>query len=276
MDQFKKMLSNIGVRVLVILIIIVVARLLISLVSSITQRVINKNENGLKSKAVTTSMTVFRSASRYGIWFVAIIGIISVIGGVNANNALVTAGVGTIVITLGAQSLFSDILSGIFLVFDRQYEVGDYVKIGQYEGVVKAISIRATYLELGGKKIIIPNGQIKDVVNYHQFVSCMITVPVSYEANQQKVKDVLENVCAECYRENAEDLFEKPTVLGIESFSSSSIDYLIYAKCYPIKHFSIPRRLREKIKERFDENGIEIPFSQIDVHIKNNENEVSH
>lgn len=270
MEKLKDLFSNIGAQLLAIVAICLIARLLVSAVSAFASRVIKKNQETINNKRVTTSMTIFRSASRYVVWFLAILACVSIIGGFNANNALLTAGVGTVVITLGAQSLFSDILSGMFLVFDRQYEVGDYVKIGEYEGVVRAISIRATYLEMGGRKMIIPNGQVKDVVNYDKFIACMVTVPVSYDSDIVKVKEVLNSICDEYYELHKDRVLEKPAVLGIDAFGESSMDFKLFAKCYPMKHFAVPRQLREMIKIRFDEEGITIPFSQIDVHIKEN------
>ncbi len=270
MDNLKDFFSKIGAQLLAIVVICIIAKLLVSAVSAFSTRVIKKNENTINNKRITTSMTMFRSASRYVVWFLAILGCISIIGGFNANNALLTAGVGTVVITLGAQNLFSDILSGMFLVFDRQYEVGDYVKIGEYEGVVKAISIRATYLEMGGRKMIIPNGQVKDVVNYDKFITCTVTVPVSYESDINKIKEILNGICDEYFETHQDQVLEKPRVLGIDAFGESSIDFKLFAKCYPMKHFSVPRQLREMIKIRFDEEGIVIPFSQVDVHITEN------
>lgn len=269
MDDFKEAFSEIGVRVIAIIIICLIAKAVVSGVSAVTGRILKKNENNPNLKRVTTSVSIFRSASRYLVWFLAILAIISLIGGFNANNALVTAGVGTVILTVGAQSLFSDIISGMFLVFDRQYEVGDYVKIGDYEGRVKAISIRATYLEIGGRKIIIPNGQVKNVINYHEYVATTLVIPVSYEADQKKVSAILTEICEQYGKDHPEKVLDAPILLGIDAFNSSSIDYKIFAKCYPMMHFSVPRDLRGIINERFTEEGIVIPYSQLDVHISN-------
>ena len=270
MEKIKELFSHIGVQMLAIVVICIIAKIIVSVVSALSLRIIRKNENTINSKRVTTSMTIFRSASRYVVWFLAILAIVSLIGGFDANNALLTAGVGTVVITLGAQSLFSDILSGMFLVFDRQYEVGDYVKIGDYEGVVRAISIRATYLELGGKEMIIPNGQVKDVVNYHKYVACTVTVPVSYDSDAEKVNEILNDICKEYYKSHEEYVLDKPAVLGIDDFTSNGMNFKIYAMCYPMKHFMVPRHLRGMIKERFDQEGITIPLSQLDVYVNEN------
>ena len=269
MEHFKETFSHIGALVLAIVVICIIAKIVVSAVSAFTSRVIKKNKDTINSKRINTSMTIFRSASRYVVWFLAILAIVSLIGGFDANNALLTAGVGTIVVTLGAQSLFSDIISGMFLVFDRQYEVGDYVKIGDYEGTVKAISIRATYLELGGRDIIIPNGQVKDVINYKDYVGCSLKVPVSYGADQKKVRSILEEICTEYFKNHPDKVLEAPLVLGVDDFGASSIDYRIYMKCFPLKHFSVPRDLRGIINDRFTREGIEIPYSQLYVHIKN-------
>lgn len=267
MDDFRETFTKIGVQVLAILIICLIAKAVVSGVSRFTTKVIKKNEEGANLKRITTSMTIFRSASRYLVWFLAILAIISIIGGFNANNALLTAGVGTVILTVGAQSLFSDIINGMFLVFDRQYEVGDYVKIGDYEGRVSAISIRATYLEIGGRKIIIPNGQVKHVINYHEYVATTLVIPVSYEADQNKVNRILTEICRQYGKDHPEKVLEAPVLLGMDNFGASSIDYKIFAKCYPMMHFSVPRDLRGIVNERFTQEGIVIPYSQLDVHI---------
>ena len=91
MDNLKDFFSKIGAQLLAIVVICIIAKLLVSAVSAFSTRVIKKNENTINNKRITTSMTMFRSASRYVVWFLAILGCISIIGGFNANNALLTA-----------------------------------------------------------------------------------------------------------------------------------------------------------------------------------------
>ena len=216
-----------------------------------------------------TFMTLLRSVSRYAIYFVAFCIIVNQLGyGSVLSNIITAAGVGALVISLGAQSVISDMIAGAFILFEQQFNVGDYVQINEYSGTISAMAMRCTYLETWkGERIIIPNGQIKTVINYSgKFNMAIIDVPTPYEADSEKVKAILQEEADKYYEENKNICYDKPIVLAIASFDESAVTMTVQMKAKGRNHFTIQRDLKMAIKKRFDKEGISIPYNQIVVH----------
>jgi len=250
-----------------IIIVIVVCRLILAIISRITKKTIDKAK-GLKeekAKEIITSMSVTRSVARYVVSFLGIIFLLNMFGySTSVSNVLLTAGVGGLIISFGAQSFIKDLIAGIFILFERQMSVGDYVEIAGKEGKVTAISMRSTYLDFRGQKIIVPNGSISTIVNYNdKYNAFRFVVPTSYEANTSKVIKLLESILDKYYKQHKEIFVEPPEVLGVTNFNDSSLDILIQGKCKTLKHFEAERQLKQLIKEEFDKKKIEIPYQKI-------------
>lgn len=267
----EKDLIRFGFNVVISTLILLFANFVLTVVSKYTALAINKAndmEDKEKGKRIVTTMTMIRSVFRYGVYFFAISVILEQFGyGSIINNMLVTAGIGTLAISFGAQSVVQDVVTGLFLMFEKQYSVGDFVKIGEYEGTVTAVSMRVTYINSKGKKIIIPNGKVSTVVNYSsQYTIFDVVVPTPYEADTRGVMAIIADEIANYYNANKEVFFEAPEVIGITAFSGSSVDVTIKGKCVALKHWETERAIRLAIKERFDKEGISIPYSQVVVH----------
>ena len=151
--------------------IFLAARFTLAVVSRMTRHVMNsaryhRTESG--GKRTDTVMTLTRSFSRYLIYSVALVMALVELGvGDLVNNLIVTAGIGSVAIGFGAQSLVKDMVTGFFLMFENQFSVGDYIKVDGQEGYVEATAMRVTYLRtFKGEQIIIPNGNISQVINY--------------------------------------------------------------------------------------------------------------
>ncbi|MBQ6216516.1 MAG: mechanosensitive ion channel family protein [Erysipelotrichaceae bacterium] len=271
-EKLKLDLTSLIVDVIGILITLILAKIVLNMLTRFTNRVIHgseKIEDERKAKEVVTSMTLLRSVGRYTIYFAAVCLIINQLGLGNAmSNVVTAAGVGALIISLGAQSIIKDVIAGTFIIFERQYGVGDFVKINEHEGTVTSLAMRCTYLKnWKGQQIIIPNGQITTVINYSgEFNMAIVDVPVAYEEDTDRVFAVLQDVANKYYEENREICYEEPSVLGINSFDDSSIGFSVTMKAVKRNHFKIQRDLRTLIKKRFDEEGISIPFNQIVVH----------
>ena len=270
-EQTKGDLTSLLVNILCIAIIFFVAKIIMNIVSSFTSKTMKKAQDlpdQVKAQELRTSMTVFHSAARYVVYLIAIILCLAQIGmSDQISSAVVAAGVGGLIISFGAQSIIKDILAGIFILFERQFYVGDYVKIGEYEGTVTSIAVRVTYLSSRGKKIIIPNGSISDVVNYSRNnIITFMSIPTPYDADTRKVMEILQGICKKYYEDNQEILVNEPTVLGIGSFADSSVNLTIRVETVPMMHWKAERELKLLIKEGFEKNRIEIPFTQIVIH----------
>ena len=275
-DEIWETLKTTGLKIatnlVLILLVFLAAHIILVIISRYTGKAIErakKMEDEKRGKHIVTLMSVSRSFSRYLLYFFAILLTMNILGfGANVNNVLVTAGVGSLVLTFGAQSFIRDVVAGLFIVFERQYSVGDFVKIGEYTGTVTGIATRVTYLStFDGTRIIVPNGQINSVINYgNQFNLAKIVVPTPYDANTQELIGKIESWLKEYYEANKEIFVEEPKVLGVSEFGASSVDVTLIGKVQPLKQWQVERDWRLLVKSKFDAEGISIPFQTITVH----------
>ena len=255
-----------------IVFVILMSAIIMKLITTVTTRAMNKaKEKGddPKAKSFITFLTLLRSVSRYAVYFIAFCLIINQLGyGSVLSNVITAAGVGALVISLGAQSVISDMIAGAFILFERQFNVGDFVQINEYSGTVSAMAMRCTYLDnWKGERIIIPNGQIKTVINYSgKFNMAIVDVPTPYEEDSDRIIAILKEEADKYYEENKKICYDKPQVLAIASFDESAVTMSIQMKAKGRNHFKIQRDLRLAIKKRFDKEGISIPYNQIVVH----------
>ena len=260
------------IKISVITLVIFGAKLIIDIFSKYTAFRIKRAgemKDEKKASSITTRMTLMRSGFRYLMMLGAVAVILNYLGIVkDVNSLLVTAGVGTLVISLGLQNVIKDIVAGMTLMFEQPYKVGDVIKVGEYTGRVTAIAIRNTYIQTYlGQKIIIPNGKVEDVVNYNtQFNGFVTVVPTPYERSAEEMISVLQRILEEFYETHTDIFVEKPVIQGVVAFNESSVDIGIYGKVLPMCQWKAERELRLAIKKRFDELGISIPYKQIVIH----------
>ena len=257
-----------------IIVILLLARMLIKLLSNVTRIITNSNkwkQTEKQAKRTTTLMTLFHSTSRYLIYFIAIVAVFEQLGFHNiVSNLMVTAGIGSVAIGFGAQSLVKDVVTGFFMMFENQLSVGDYVKIGDSEGFVEATAMRVTYLRTRtGEQIIIPNGTIDRIINYSVGNNrAFITISTAYETDTEVIISLLKDNLKD-FANNHKDIIEEPPVVtGITAFTAFSVDIGISCKTKPMQNLFIERELRLFVKKVFDENNIEFPYQKIDVHTK--------
>ena len=267
--------TNLIRDLIMILAVLVFSSIAVKTITRLTSKAIDsakaKGEDA-KAKSFITFMTLLNSISRYAIYFIAFCVIVNQLGyGSLLSNIITAAGVGALVISLGAQSIISDLFAGAFILFENQFAVGDYVQINEYTGTVTSMAMRCTRLETWkGEMIIIPNGQIKTVINYSgKFNMAVVDVPTPYEEDSEKVKAILKDVADKYYENNKDICFDKPDVLAISSFDESAVTMTVQIKAKGRNHYRVQRDLRMAIKKRFDEEGISIPYNQIVVHHEN-------
>ena len=270
--KFWTALPQIVVNLIGCVLIWLLARFVVRLISKRTSRVLNdpKLESTLSTeqfRRTKSVMTMVRSASRYVVYFFAIMAILLMLG-ISSEAALAGAGIGSVAIGFGAQNLVKDVISGFFMVFENQYAVGDYVRLntsaGLVEGTVEAIAMRVTYLRNNvGQQIIIPNGTIDQVVNCTRGSwKAVVDVPVAYEADLRQVSGVILEVARRCAADMPDAASGEPELLGVQEFGDSAILIRLTCPAHPTKQWSLERQLRLRIKEAFDELGIEIPYSK--------------
>ncbi|CAN5190523.1 mechanosensitive ion channel [soil metagenome] len=175
---------------------------------------------------------------------------------------LASAGIAGVALGFGAQSLVKDFLSGIFMIFEDQYGVGDAVDLGEAVGTVEAVGLRVSRLrDVEGTVWYVRNGEILRVGNQSQnWARTVIDVPVSHEENLYRVQDVLRDVAHEVWED--EDfkrvIIEEPEVWGVQDMTPEWITVRVTLKTAPLEQWAVARELRERIKARFDYERIEL------------------
>jgi small conductance mechanosensitive channel len=186
--------------------------------------------------------------------------------GVNIAPIIASAGILGIALGFGAQSLVKDFLSGVFMIFEDQYGVGDVVDVGEAIGTVEAVTLRVTRLrDLNGTVWYVPNGEILRVGNMSQNWSrAVLDVSVGYGEDLGRVTRVLKEVAHDLWEdeEYSELIIEEPEVTGVEMLAADSVNLRVLIKTRPLEQWAVAREMRQRIKARFDHEGIEIPFAQ--------------
>lgn len=206
---------------------------------------------------------LLKSVLRYTVYFIAAVVMLDTFG-VKTSSIIAAAGIGGLAIGFGAQNLVKDVISGFFIIFEDYFQIGDYVETAGVSGVVEEMGLRTTKLrDFGGQLHIIPNGEITRVTNHSRGnLRALVNVRVSYEEDLNRVIKILEEV-AEEVRQKRDDIVEGPTVLGVSDFGPSEAVITIWARTLPMQQWSVERELRKAIKERFDREGIEIPYPRM-------------
>lgn len=216
-----------------------------------------------------TVLTFCQSILKYFIYFCVACQILLIFG-ISPASILAVAGVGSVALGLGAQDLVGDIISGMFILIEDQYAVGDVIKIDSYQGTVESIGLKTTKLRsYDGDVYIIPNGEIKIVTNCcKNFNRAVLDISVSYEHNTEYVIDVLSDELDKIYKGGLiEGILKSPEVLGVTDLGESGVTIRVSADTEAGRQWAAERSLRLMIKKRFDEENIVIPYPQRTVRV---------
>ena len=224
------------------------------------------NVKKLGSQKLTT---VFILITNFLKWVVVIISIFLILSAIGLSSEFSAAGAGIValIIGLGSQSLVADILAGIFIVFEGDYQVGDIVILDGWRGEIKAIGVRTTKLmDAGGNMKIVNNSDIRSIVNQTKEISvAKCVVSTKYEDRIENIEAIISDNLDKI-KENIPSIIEGPFYKGITELGASSVDLLFIAKCREQDIYQVQRDLNRQIKILFDDNNIGIPFPQIVIH----------
>lgn len=211
-------------------------------------------------KRINTVAGVLKKIVKIIFYFIGIMTILEMFN-INTTSILATAGIGGLAVGFGAQSLVKDLITGFFILSEDQYAIGDYVKIGDYEGVVEELGLRVTKLrDFTGDLHIIPNSSIEIVSNRTRgAMRAMVKVSISYDENIDRVVKILEDVCLDIKKNNSL-IVEGPTILGVTDLGEYKVDITIIAKSEPMEQWAVEREIRKKVKEAFDKENILVPY----------------
>ena len=260
-DSIKDAVRIDFVAIFKIIAIVLMLLLLVNIIRLILGRIKPKTGKGQSIR------TMVYSFSTYGV---ALLGIIMVLSALGVNMSTIFASIGIVALIIGfaAESLIADIITGIFLVFEDEFNVGDIVEINGFRGTVTSIGMRVTCItDMGGNTKVINNSGIKDVLNRSKAASkAVCDAPIAYGENLQNAEKVL-NAILDKIPEKYPDKFQKrPEYIGVQALDSSSVNLRVVAEVAEKDVFSAARVLNREIKIGFDTAGVEIPFQQVVVH----------
>ncbi len=212
------------------------------------------------------SITVSRLVANLIRWLTAIILVIAVLAiwGVDTTALITGAGVVTLVVGLGMQSLIADVVAGLFIVFENEFNVGDWITVDGFRGEVIDIGIRTTKLKAVGNVKIFNNNAIQGVLNHSTDNSIALTyIDIEYGANLPQVEEVIRAHVGELKVPGA---LSEVKYDGVSALGASGVTLQFETNCFEADIFAVGRAMNGAIKNMFDQNGIDIPFPQIVVH----------
>ena len=259
-----------GMKILQILFTLFLCWVLIRLSSKLINKVleaqVQRKKLAMSERKASTLSTVAGSILKYVIYFIGLVSVLKQLG-VPTESLLVIASAGSVAIGLGAQGIAGDMMEGFFILFEDHYAVGDVVTIQGITGTVEGITLRSTTLrDPMGSVHIIPNGSIGTVTNNcREFINAVVTVGIAYGESIDRAIEILKDEMSKTA--DITDILETPAVAGVVGLDDSCVTLKVVAKCKVKTALGVEAELRRRIKNRFDQEGIEIPFPQQVVHL---------
>jgi small-conductance mechanosensitive channel len=199
----------------------------------------------------------------FGIAFMMVLGEF----GINLGPIIASAGIIGVALGFGAQNLVKDFLSGIFMMLEDQYGVGDVVDVGPASGTIEAVGLRVTTLrDVNGTVWYVRNGEILSVGNSSQgFAVAVVDLPLGYGADVDLAINIIDRVAKEAAAEEptSNDVIEPPQVLGVEKVTAEGITVRLTVKVRPGRQWAVQRLLRARIMKATDDSGLEPPFGRL-------------
>ncbi len=222
-----------------------------------------------EEKRENTLIQIFTTTSKICILCIACLIVLEEFG-IEIGPILAAAGIVGLAFGFGGQYLIRDIISGLFIILENQYRVGDVVDLDLASGKVEQISLRKTTLrDIDGTVHHIPHGEIKRVSNLsNEFSRININIGVGYSSDIERVITIINQIGNDLAADSQwkDYIIQAPQFLRIDEFADSSIVLKILGESLPDKKWDITGELRKRIKITFDKEGIEIPFPQLVIH----------
>ncbi|BBD91063.1 MULTISPECIES: mechanosensitive ion channel family protein [Staphylococcus] len=287
MNQIKHILSslfepltkietyeNLVSKIIMILIYIIVALIVIAILNKVIEqafKIQNKSKKGSKKRSKTL-ISLVQNVVKYIVWFIVLTTILSKFG-ISVEGVIASAGVVGVAVGFGAQTIVKDIITGFFIIFENQFDVGDYVKINSggttvAEGTVKSIGLRSTRINtISGELTILPNGSMGEITNFSiTNGTSIVQLPVSVDENLDQVEKKL-NKLFTSLRSKYYLFVSDPVVDGIDAIENNKAIIRVSAETIPGEGASGARIIRKEAQRMFVQEGIRMPqplFTQYD------------
>ncbi len=216
-----------------------------------------------RSQRARTIGSVLKSLVTFVVFGFALIYVLKVLG-VDLAPLIASAGVVGVAIGFGAQNLVRDFLSGMFMMIEDQYGVGDWVDLGEASGSVETVGLRVTTLrDLNGTVWYVRNGEILRVGNSSQgYAVAVVDLPIAHSSDVKKALQVAADVAVEAASREplSKDVLEPPEMLGVDQITADTITLRLTAKVRPGQQWTVQRKLRADIKRAYDVEDIKPPY----------------
>lgn len=263
-------LTQYGLIALRLALLVLVLTMVYRIVRFVIDRIMDRQRKRLDAKAASELMTaqkLMHSIAFYLLLFVGIISTLSILG-YDIRGLVAGAGVAGIAVAFIAQSMIKDWVSGLFIIIEKQYGVGEWITVSGHTGQVQDVGIRSTTLKTDMNEVIyIPNGTITKIVNHSKYPqSKVLNIDVPYECDLDLAIRQLERAATVTNNTHEETLQKDVQVLGVQALANNSIQIGLAFACALPNHYAILRTLRKESLQALSEVGIDIPYPQLTVH----------
>jgi moderate conductance mechanosensitive channel len=260
--DWEVLLINTGIVVLKVIGIFIAFAIVKAIGNKVLERTFTRlmNREDITEGRALTLQKLAENILSYVLIFILVASLFSIFG-LSVASLIAGAGIVGLAIGFGAQGLVSDVVTGFFLLLEKQIDVNDYVTVGAVDGVVEAVGLRTTQIRsFDGTLNYLPNREITSVSNHSRGnMRALVDIGISYDDNIDHAIEVMQRACDLVASQNTM-IAEGPNVIGVQAFGSSEVVLRVIAKTQNGEQWAVERQLRKAIKEAFDTNGIEIPF----------------
>ncbi|MGM0844420.1 MAG: mechanosensitive ion channel family protein [Bacillota bacterium] len=260
--DWTALLITIGIAALQIIAIYIAFLIVKGFGNKVLERAFSKysERNNISAARAQTLESLAKNIFSYVLIFIFFVTILQIFG-IEVTAILAGAGIIGLAVGFGAQGLVSDVVTGFFILLEKQIDVGDYVTAGNYSGIVEAVGLRTTQIRsFDGTLNFLPNREITSLSNHSRGnMRALVDIGISYDDDIDKAITVLQQVCDQAAAED-ENIVDGPNVIGVQALGASDVVIRIIGKTKNMEQWAVERKLRKALKEALDQNGIEIPF----------------
>ncbi len=260
-DQIKRVLNIQWVRIFKVIVIVLFMMIVKLVLKIVMEKIKPKTPKG------ASIYSMVKSFSGYAIALILLIWCLSAIG-INLSTIFASIGIVALIIGFAAESLIEDVVTGLFLVFEDEFNVGDIIEYNGFRGTVTNIGVRVTSIQdAGGNIKLVNNSDMRNILNRSRTNSnAVCDVPVSYAANLADTETALKAIAATLPGKYPEVFRTEPEYLGVQTLDASSVNLRFIAKVSEGDIYKAARLMNREFKIGMDEAGIEIPFQQVVIH----------
>lgn len=222
-----------------------------------------------KSHRVRSVLSIISSLLKYAAGIIILCWGLSIIG-VNVSTIVASVGILALIVGFSAESLIADVVTGAFMIFENQYNVGDIVEVDAFRGTVTSIGIRTTCItDVGGNVKIVNNSAMKNILNRSDKVSCSVSdFCVPYGTDFEQLESQIPELMQSIYETHTDMMKNPPRYLGIQSLADSAVVLRFMVEVNEKDIYTGSRVLNHDLLLGFRRMGVECPFPQVDVHSK--------